>query len=269
MKRLPVLALPLLAALAAGCPPPGPATGGPTAQVAVDAMPTDPEALIKLADESFDQGGASVQTSRAAADRALQKNPEWAKTPAAYGALWRLARAHAQLAQSGDHDKAQIQTGLAAARAAVTLQPGGIEGVYFLAQMLGFSAQANGGDKVQVTEMIATAERAHQIDPQFDHGGPSRLLGAVYTQAPDPPVSVGDPDKGVQMMQRAVGMDGAYPGNLVYLAAAQLRADKDGDAAASLKKARELLGAAGFPRERDAWNRELTRIEKKLRAKQG
>src|SRR5579883_230296 len=102
--------------------------------------------------------------------------------------------------------------GVAAARKAMELGPDKVEGPYYLAQNIGYSVQSNKGEnKELVNEVVQLAEKARGIDAKFDHGGPARLLGALYAKAPAPPISIGDPDKAVKLMQEALQIDPAFP----------------------------------------------------------
>lgn len=255
-----------------GCPGAGTQTVN-TPILAADAMPTEPQALLQTADAQFALGGTGVQNSITALRRALDKNPEWAAGPEAYNAHWRLTRAYAEQCETSEDDAAVSQIseqGIEAGRKAVALSPDRVEGHYYLAQLVGFQAKVQKGEsKERVAEMLKEGERAEQIDAKFDHGGPSRMLGAIYAKAPAPPLSVGDPEKAVKYLSKAVELDGEFPANTLYLASAQVADERYQDAEKSLAKARQLMEGSKWDRYRAAWDAERKRIEGKLRARQG
>lgn len=268
-------ALVLLALLGCpGCPAPAPTANGPAVgAVDPDKLPTEPDKLLSVADAEYEKGGAGVQNSIAALRRAIDKNPEWARQEGGYGAFWRLARGYADLAngQEKDQKEASAQTGIEAGKRAMELGKGKVEGPYYLAQLYGYLAQARGGETRElISQMQARAEQADKIDPAFDHAGPARVLGALHAKAPAPPVSVGDPDKAVQLLQRAVQLDGSFPANTIYLAEALVADERYPEAEAAVKSARALMqGPKRWQRYHDKWSAELERVEKKLRARQG
>ncbi len=69
-------------------------------------------------------------------------------------------------------------------------------------------------DKVKEVERLA--EKARSLDEKLDFAGPLRLLGALYVRAPEVG-SIGDPDKGVDLLKRAVALFPDYPPNHYFL----------------------------------------------------
>lgn len=270
VPRQTIAAVALLLLGAAGCPPA--TTGGKTEVAALSeaSLPAEPDKLLQIADEQHEKGAA--QNAVVALEHALKKNPEWGAGKDAYGAYYRLARAYSVLSDTEDAaKKAQMsERGAQAGRKATELEPDKVEGHYFLAQNLGWQAQANKGEnKELVAEVVRHAERALQIDEKYDHGGPARLLGALYAKAPAPPLSIGDPEKAVKLLQRAVALDAAYPANTIYLADALVADERYAEAETAVKSARTLLDDKRWAREQAPWRAELGRVERKLRAKQG
>lgn len=260
-----------LAGLQLGCTPAADVKGPPPLNV--EALPTEPEALLKVADDQFDSGTTGFRNAQVALDRAVQKNPEWANSKAGYGVQWRLARAASELCtlDGGGPCTAALPAGLAAGKRAVELDPDRIEGHYYLAALHGFNAQAQrGGDvKPLVQLLISEGELAAKVDEKYDSGGPHRLLGTMYARAPAPPVAVGDPEKAVSHLQKAVALAPDYPLNQIYLAEALIADERYPDAEAAIQTAKKLLTDSKWDKRRDAWKLELSKIERKLRAKQG
>jgi len=181
-RKLPIYGLVFGALLALGCPPSAEVkTGGPAWNEAT--LPADSDGLIKIADEQQEAGAS--KNAIVALERALQK-VEFANSKPGYEAHWRLARAYSELSEpDGDQRATTVPPGMTAARKAVELEPGRVEGHYYLAQLIGFSALLQKGETKQVIlQMVSEGEQASRIDEKFDHGGPVRMLGALYARAP-------------------------------------------------------------------------------------
>ena len=235
-------------------------------------LPSDPAALIKLADEQLALGGVGYKNAQLAMEKALA-NTEWANQKPGFDAHYRLARATAEqcTVDEGAACQASLPKAMESARRAVELSSDRVEGHYYLAQLIGFSAQTQRGAyiKPMLKQMVDESEIAIKINEAFDSGGPLRMLGTVYTRAPAPPVAIGDPEKGVQLLTRAVAAAPDHPLNQIYLAEAQVADERYQDAEANIQKARKLLGDAKWNGKRSEWKDVLAKVERKLKAKQG
>lgn len=263
----------VLLSMTAACPPTAEVKGGDTKASLSDAeLPSDPAALIKLADEQLALGGVGYRNAQLAMEKALS-NAEFAGQKAGYDAHYRLAQASAGQCtlDEGTACQASLPKAMESARRAVELAADRVEGHYYLAQLIGFSAQTQRGADVKpmLGQMVSEAEIAIKIDEKFDSAGPLRMLGTVYTRAPAPPVAIGDPEKGVQLLNRAVAAAPDYPPNFVYLAEAQVADERYQDAESSIQKARKLLADAKWNSRRTEWKEVLAKVERKLKAKQG
>lgn len=249
-----------------GCPPASEVKNS-TPGFSQTTLPAEPQALLRIADEQEAQGAS--KNAVLALEKALA-NSDYANSKAAYEAEWRLARSYAKLSElEGEPRAATVQPGLAAARKAVELAPDRVEGHYYLAQLIGFSALLQKGEtKPLIKEMVTEGETAVRIDEKFDNAGPLRMLGALYARAPKEPVSIGDPEKAVQYMKRAVADDGDFPLNHLYLAESYIADERYQEADAELVLARKQLDEGRWERQRATWKEQLSRVERKLRAKQ-
>lgn len=252
--------------LSLGCPPSSEVkTNGPAWNEA--ALPPDSDGLIKIADEQ--QEANAPKNAIVALERALQK-VEFANSKPGYEAHWRLARAYADLSEpDGDQRATTVPPGMTAAKKAVELMPDRVEGHYFLGQLIGYSALLQKGETKQIIlQMVSEAEQSSRIDEKFDHGGPLRMLGVLYTRAPKEPVSIGDAEKAVAFMKRAVAADGEFPLNHIYLAEAYIADERYSEAEAELASARKQLDNSRWQNQRSLIKAQFTRVERKLRAKQ-
>jgi len=219
--------------LLAGCPTPGPRYEFDPHRY--DNLPDDPVALIKLADRLVAPNNRSlkhVDRSLAALDRAEHTGP-----PDLFAVRWRQARSAFFMAEgltNRDQRLGFARTGVEHARQAVTLAPGRVEGHYYLALTLAKVAEASHKLKL-IKPMIQRMERARAVDPTYDHAGPDRFLGKVYLTAPAWPVSVGDPDKAVEYLEKAVALS-PYAVNRIFLGQAYLADEEDADAVTHLER---------------------------------
>ncbi len=261
-----IVFLGLGAALLCGCPPAAEVKNTAPAFHAA-SLPADPASLIRVADEQEELG--APRNAATALERALEQN-DYAKSKASYDAVWRLARAYAELSEpEGEQRNSTVPPGLNAAKRAVEIDTNRVEGHYYLAQLIGFSALLQKGETKQlIGQMVAECETAIRLDEKFDHGGPLRTLGALFARAPKEPVSVGDPEKAVQFLKRAVASDDSFPLNHIYLAEAYIVDERYQEADAALTKARQLLADSRWAQKRETWKEQHSRVERKLRAKQ-
>jgi tetratricopeptide (TPR) repeat protein len=221
----------LLALVAAGCRvPPIKSSATTTAAKLPDKVPD----LIKFADDTLvkanaqiDGGTGDMENALLALDKAHELDPH------SYEAAWKAARVCAWLADDQYNDKNKRAhfsgRGTDYAKAAVALNPKGIEGLYYSGINLGLETTTKlVGAKFMVPSVRDAAKKAMQVDSGYDRGGPPRLLGALYSEAPPWPASIGDPDKGVDLLtlsMKAPGGD-SWPQNELLLANALVKAEK-------------------------------------------
>ncbi|HMU40709.1 MAG TPA: hypothetical protein PKE31_16995 [Pseudomonadota bacterium] len=273
MKRSGLWAVGLFAlSFAGGCPPAQEVKTDTAATTKLADLPQDPAALVKIADEQLALGGVGYRNAQLAMEKALG-DAEWAKQKASFDAHFRLAQAIAEQCalDEGTACQAGLQKGTESAHRAIELSPERVEGHYYLAQLIGFAAQTQRGADVKpmLNQLVVEAEAAIKINEKFDSAGPLRMLGTVYTRAPAPPVALGDPEKGVGLLQRAVSAVPDHPLNYIYLAEAQVADERYQDAQATVQKARQLLSDAKWNSRRTEWKDVLSKVERKLKAKQG
>ncbi|MEO6954603.1 MAG: tetratricopeptide repeat protein [Polyangia bacterium] len=249
----------------AGCP----GAGVPNlkeATVSVNDLPTEPDKVIKYADdEESKQTATSAENEVAAIDKGLLTSPN------AYELLWRGARACAWLTEEFTDKERRgpwAQKGIDFAKRAVAANDKRVEGYYYLGINLGQSATTKTvGAYLMVPKVIKAGEAALKIDEKFDHAGPGRLLGNVYAKAPPWPASVGDVDDGIKYLKRAVEVAPDYPQNHLHYGDALL-SDKQYDEA---QKQYQLVLDSRIPLEwahkAEAWRVEAQAGMKKIAEK--
>ncbi|HEX6836955.1 MAG TPA: hypothetical protein VF334_10310, partial [Polyangia bacterium] len=226
IHRLGGIALAAFAVLTlAGCPVP-PIKSGAT--VTSEKLPEKVPDLIKYADDiraKTDVTGADMENALLALDKATKADPK------SFEAQWKAARAAQWLAADFDDDKTKRAhfsgRGIEYAKAAIELEPKRVEGHYYSATNLGLSATTKVvGAKFMVPSVRDALKKAMQIDACYDHGGPAAVLGSLYAEAPPWPASIGDPDKGVELLQQALKCGPDWPQNNYLLANALCAAEK-------------------------------------------
>jgi tetratricopeptide (TPR) repeat protein len=192
----------LLASLTACPPPPGPRYVSDPHRY--KGLPKEVDKLVTLADELIARHPHETrQTDRALAalELALDGKPKHR-----YEVLWRAARASCLMTE-GIVNKDQVltyaQQGRDYAEQAIKLSSKKIEGLYYFAVCMGRMADVRHKLKM-LKPLIAAAEASVKVNPTYDHAGALCLMGKVYITAPAWPVSIGSPEKAVDLLERAL-----------------------------------------------------------------
>jgi hypothetical protein len=189
----------------------------PIGRVDPTTLPEDALACLRLADD-WSQPGTN-RDKKLDALVALTRAEELGSDP--YVTQVIRARAYFRLAEENEGDNARsnwVDAGVAAAEAAVAVNPDRVEGHYYLAALLGRRAeQATVGALDAIPHILAEAERSAELDRTYDHCGPLVALGMLYVAAPPWPQSIGDPELGIDYLREAVACSD-YPVNHIVLA---------------------------------------------------
>jgi hypothetical protein len=221
--------LTLLALFLCGCPVP-PIKSGAT--VTEKQLPENPAELIKYADEIFARATATPDGGTAEMENALMAlDKAHALDPKSFEAAWKAARTASWLADDLYDEKTKRAhfsgRGIEYAKAAIELEPKRVEGHYYSGINIGLSATTKiVGAKFDVPHVRDAEKRAMQIDASYDRGGPPRVLGSLYAKAPPWPASIGDADKGVELLEQAVKAGPDLPLNNLLYADALVAAEK-------------------------------------------
>jgi len=104
-------------------------------------------------------------------------------------------------------------------------------------------------------------ERAVAMDPDVDEGGPMRTLGYLLIRAPAWPTGIGDPDRGLLLLEQAVTLYPAYPPNHLIRARGVWEAEEDEEIAMfHVRETIELLRTRNFGVRHETWKRELRKL---------
>ncbi|MGZ8213450.1 MAG: sterol transporter outer membrane protein BstC [Methylosarcina sp.] len=152
--------------------------------------------------------------------------------------------------------------GVALAETALVEGGGGDGAVhYYLAANLGLAVR----ERITLAlENLGRLERemkqALALSPDIDDGGPLRLLGALYLKAPAWPNGIGDLDKALDLLEKAVREHPGHPLNHLFYAQALW---EDGSEAALIQSKAEfalgekLLAEGQWGYNKEAWKREF------------
>jgi tetratricopeptide (TPR) repeat protein len=262
-------AAPILLLLSAlplgGCP----ATLPPNlreATVKPSDLPGTAEEVLRYAeDESKKETASAEENVIVAVDHGLGKDGK------SYELLWRGARACAWLTEEFTEKNTRAsyaQKGVDYARRAIELEPKRVEAHYYLGINLGQSATTKTvGAYSMVPKVVKAAESAMAIDERFDHAGPPRLYGTVFAKAPAWPASIGDLDKGIQFLSRAVQLAPEYPQNHLHYGDALLSDGKLNEAEAEYKKVLEAPANPEWDHRAERWKHDAEVGLKKIAEK--
>jgi tetratricopeptide (TPR) repeat protein len=215
----------LIAASAGGCPrngvnEPGPggskADGGEAKSDPEAPLPENLDELIAFAKKRAGAIDEPKKLKRAveALREAIKKAPERVDLlvmgVTAACRVGQLAKSHAV---AGEYGAMAVEW----AKQGAKLSPNRVEFPYFHAMGLAMKLQAGAKNALdRLPEVVALARRAIAIDPKFDRAGPLRLLGALYVEAPQVG-SIGDPEKGIKLLKKAVDHFPKSPLNRYFL----------------------------------------------------
>ncbi len=116
--------------------------------------------------------------------------------------------------------------------------PRRVEGYYWLALNLGGLAEIAGIRQglAAVPRMVDNLEKAVNLDEAYDAGGPHRVLGRIYFEAPRRPLSVGDLNKSLTHLERAVRLAPQNSTNHLYLGETLIRLGKSEEGCRELEQ---------------------------------
>jgi tetratricopeptide (TPR) repeat protein len=223
-------------------------------------LPESSADLVALADDLLSPRSPALEAldrARAALERALEADPR------DYEVRWRLSRVCFLMGQRFANKQQRVEvaaTGRDHAKTAEQIAPARVEAPYYLALNLANIADAKSKLAV-VKPMVAAAKRATAIDASYHGAGPLVFLGKVYLKAPAWPLSVGDVDKAIEVLERAVVI-APRPLTRLFLGQVYLEDEEPQKARAQLEPA---LSDRGPHQLEPRWRREaeqtLQRIE--------
>lgn len=146
-------------------------------------------------------------------------------------------------------------------------KPGWVKGNYWLAQNLSGVAEVGGAGRAlrSLPEIVKILEKVAAGDPRYDQAGAHRALGSIFYEAPDWPLSVGDPEKALHHLTRAVEISPENSTNHLFLGDLLIRLGKKQEAQAALAKVFTSTQHTVWPPGVEHDRREARRLLAKLK----
>jgi tetratricopeptide (TPR) repeat protein len=173
---------------------------------------------------------------------ARQAEAIWAervvKNPKDFESAWKLARARYWLGGHAEEAKrkAYLESGIAAGRAAVSLEPNKPEGHFWIAANMGALAESFGvrqGLKYR-GEIKSELETVLKLDPAFQQGSADRALGRWYYKVPG--MFGGSDKKSEEHLRKSLTYNPTSSASLFFLAETLIDLKKKDEARATLQK---------------------------------
>jgi tetratricopeptide (TPR) repeat protein len=147
-------------------------------------------------------------------------------------------------------------------------QGGNGEVHYYLAANLGLAVREHFTLAVENLERLESEmKQALALSPDIDDGGPLRLLGALYLKAPAWPNGIGDIDKALELLEKAVKVHPEHPLNHLFYAQA-LWDEGEEDALAQVKSEFALgerrLDEGNWGYSKASWKKEFDTFRQEL-----
>ena len=199
----------------------------------------------------------------AEAKAAMQLFAEAAKAdPKSYEAFWQGAQScyfygeYTRAKASDDEKMAIFQDGIDRAKAAVALNPKGVEGHFWLGVLYGVYGQAKGIFKSLslVPNIKQEMKTCQELDPSVDGYGPDRVLGRMYYKLPW--FKGGDNKKSIRYLEAS--LKGAPTNALTRLYLAEVY-KAEGMKEKAIEQVKAIIGMTPDPR----WNAEYPSIKAK------
>ena len=92
---------------------------------------------------------------------------------------------------------------------------------YYLAVNLGISVKEHMALALKnLDRLVSSLEIAIELSPDVNYGGPFRVLGMLYLKAPPWPRGIGDGDRALELLHKAVQRHPEHPKNQIFYAQA-------------------------------------------------
>lgn len=153
---------------------------------------------------------------------------------------------------------------------AAVAEGGGSDGEvhYYLAANLGLAVREHITVAVQnLGRLEDEMKQAAALSPDIDDGGPLRLLGALYLKAPAWPNGVGDSDKALALLKKAVAKHPEHPLNHLFYAQALWDEDEEANLAqvkAEFALGKKLLAKGNWGYSKAPWQKEFDEFQQEL-----
>ncbi|MEI6066816.1 MAG: sterol transporter outer membrane protein BstC [Methylococcaceae bacterium] len=140
---------------------------------------------------------------------------------------------------------------------------------YYLAANLGLAVREHITQAMgNLGRLESEMKQALALSPDIDNGGPLRLLGALYLKAPAWPNGIGDRDKALELLEKAVKEHPKHPLNHLFYA--QALWDEGDEATLTQVKAEfalgeKLLTEGNWGYSKEPWKKEFDAFQQELK----
>lgn len=141
---------------------------------------------------------------------------------------------------------------------------------YYLAANLGLAVREHMTLAVEnLARLEAEMQRAVALSPDEDGGGPLRLLGVLYLKAPPWPAGIGDGDKALALLKRAVENHPSHPLNHLFYAQALWEVEGDSTierVKTEMTTGMRLLQEGDWGYNKTSWEQEFALVQREIGA---
>jgi tetratricopeptide (TPR) repeat protein len=274
--------LPILAACCSPDEPPAPAPP----KVAQDSpLPAPPPLLESLPALIPQEEKLSVDQALAAANDLIEKREtdgslehaaallryHWQRHPDSGPLNTLLAQLHVRFLDRLDSDNAEDRPKMAKHREAGKLHAkealridaqNGPAHYWFGHILLQFAdAEQSYG---RLKEAVPQFEAAEKADPNYDNGGPLRMLGRIYQETPGGPFFMGDKKKAMGYFERAVAASGEFLQNRLWLAEVYVDQKKFAEAKSQIDSILNAKPRQAHAREDQKYQEKAKKLQDKI-----
>ena len=237
------------------------------------ALPDDVDALKQEAAARFSDGGPSDEVAASLragckAVRATPKRDAEASFLTCRACFWLEEYSEVPVCYDPENDWLEVVECSEHCREAVRGDRSNALYTYFLGAAMGLKLKKAfiHTQILNISSLIDVLERAVELDPGMDHGGPLRLLGALYLRAPPWPRGPGDSEKALELLERAVEEYPDHPLNHFFYAEALLDDEEHADALEEIEVARACIDPERFLWRAAMYSTMIDRLEGRIRA---
>jgi tetratricopeptide (TPR) repeat protein len=137
---------------------------------------------------------------------------------------------------------------------------------YYLAVNLGISVKEHMALALKnLDRLVSSLEKAIELSPDVNYGGPFRVLGMIYLKAPPWPRGIGDGDRALELLHEAVQKHPEHPKNQIFYAQALWEVegeDKKKEIQSYLEEGLTLMNKEQWKSARERWIDDLNYVAK-------
>jgi tetratricopeptide (TPR) repeat protein len=137
---------------------------------------------------------------------------------------------------------------------------------YYLAVNLGIAVKEHMALAVKnLDRLVSCLDKAIELSPDVNYGGPYRVLGMLYLKAPPWPRGIGDGDRALELLHEAVHRHPEHPKNQIFYAQAlwELEGeDEKKEIQKHLEEGLRLMNQEQWKGAKDRWIDDLSYVAK-------